>query len=135
MREDRWWRRYWRSLGFGREVADELQFHVDLLTKDLVARGMDPATAAREAARRFGDRRRVQADLEEIERRRGRRLRIGLWASELWSDIRYGARGLLKRPGFSNDAPARRPSHEPAILLLDNELNSCHYSCLSRITK
>ncbi len=101
MKDDPFWRRYWRSLGFGREVADELQFHVDLLTKDLIAGGMEPAAAAQEAARRFGDQRRVQADLETIERRRGRRMNVRLFVSELWSDIRYGARGLLKRPGFT----------------------------------
>ena len=101
MRNDPWWRRYWRSLGFGPEVAAELQFHLDLLTKDLIAKGMDPAAAAAEASRRFGDKRRVQADLEQIERSRGRRLRFGLWLSELLADIRYGARVLFKRPGFT----------------------------------
>lgn len=101
MKDDPFWRRYWRSLGFGREVADELQFHVDLLTKDLIAGGMDPAAAQREAARRFGDRKKVQADLESIERRRGRRMNLGFFLSELWGDVRYGARGLLKRPGFA----------------------------------
>ena len=101
MRNDPWWRRYWRSLGFGREVADELTFHLDLLTKDLIAQGMDPAAAAAEASRRFGDRRRVQSDLERIERKRGHRLRLDLWLSEVAGDLRYGARGLLKRPGFT----------------------------------
>jgi putative ABC transport system permease protein len=101
MREDRWWRRYWRSLGFGKEVAEELEFHVDLITKDLIATGMAPADAAREAARRFGDRRALQTRLESVERKRGRHLRLTAWAGELLADLRYGVRGLFKRPGYS----------------------------------
>ena len=96
-----WWKRYWRSLGFGREVGEELEFHVEMLTKDLIAKGAEPIEAAREAARRFGDRRRVQSQLEQIERRRGARLRIAVFAEEFWLDVRQGARGLLKRPGFT----------------------------------
>jgi predicted permease len=101
MSNDRWWRRYWRSLGFGREVNEELAFHVEMLTKDLIARGVDPALATREATRRFGDRRRVQSQLEQIERRRGTRLRLAIAAEELWFDVRQGFRGLLKRPTFT----------------------------------
>ncbi|MGE3617374.1 MAG: ADOP family duplicated permease [Gemmatimonadales bacterium] len=101
MRDDPWWRRYWRSFRYGPEVADELQFHIDLIARDLVAQGMSPEAAATEAARRFGDRQRVQADLEGIERRRRRRLRLGVWAAECWADIRFGLRGLRKRPGFT----------------------------------
>jgi predicted permease len=96
-----WWRRYWRSLGFRREVGEELEFHVAMLTKELIGRGMDPEAAQREAARRFGDRQRVQNQLESIERRRGNRLRLGLWLAEFWHDARLGFRGLLKRPAFT----------------------------------
>lgn len=104
MRPDRWWRRYWRSLGFGPEVAEELAFHVEQITADLIARGMPADEARREAARRFGDQRQVQAQLESIERGRGRRLRLGLWFEELWADLRYGVRGLLGRPGYAAGA-------------------------------
>ncbi len=101
MNADPWWRRYWRSLGFGPEVAEELEFHVDMIARELIAQGMTPDAARAEAARRFGDSGRVQAQLETIERRRGRRLRIGLWLEELVADVRYGIRGLIKKPGYT----------------------------------
>lgn len=101
MNADPWWRRYWRSLGFGPEVAEELDFHVDMITRELIAKGMAPDAARAEATRRFGDSGRVQAQLESIERRRGRRLRIGLWLEELVADVRYGIRGLIKKPGYT----------------------------------
>ncbi len=101
MRVDPWWRRYWRSLGFGPEVAEELEFHVEMLTRELAGQGMSPEAARLEATRRFGDRREVQAQLETIERRRGRRLRIGVRLEEWWADVRYAVRGLVKRPAYT----------------------------------
>ncbi|MHB1329442.1 MAG: ADOP family duplicated permease [Gemmatimonadales bacterium] len=101
MKVDPWWRRYWRSLGFGPEVAEELEFHVEMLTRELIAQGMSPEDARAEATRRFGDRREVQAQLETIERRRGRRLRLGVRLEEWWADVRYAVRGLVKRPAYT----------------------------------
>ena len=101
MKADPWWRRYWRSLGFGPEVAEELDFHVEMLTRELVAKGLAPEAARAEAVRRFGDRTQVQAQLETIERRRGRRLRLLVRLEEWWADVRYAARGLIKRPGYT----------------------------------
>ncbi len=101
MKADPWWRRYWRSLGFGPEVAEELEFHIEMLTRQLIEQGMSPEAARAEATRRFGDRGQVQAQLETIERRRGRRLRIGVRLEEWWADVRYAARGLLKRPAYT----------------------------------
>lgn len=101
MTRDPWWRRYWRSLGFGPEVAEEIEFHIDRIAEGLMAQGMPAGEARREAERRFGDRRHVQTQLEKIERGRGRRLRLVLWLEELWADLRYGARGLLKRPAYT----------------------------------
>src|SRR5947209_463721 len=37
------------------EVDEELAFHLEMRTRDLVARGLDPAAARREAERRFGN--------------------------------------------------------------------------------
>ena len=36
------------------EVERELAFHIEMRTRDLVARGMDPETARRDAIARFG---------------------------------------------------------------------------------
>lgn len=103
MREDPRWQRYWRHLTGRprREVDEEIAFHVEMRARELEARGLDPATARQEAERRFGDRARIQATLNRIEQKRGRRMGLSFLAQELTHDLRYGARSLLKRPGYA----------------------------------
>ena len=103
MRDDSRWQRYWRYLSkqLGRDVDEELNFHVQMRARELEARGLSREAAMTEAGRRFGDQGRVKSQLERIERKRGKRLTLGFFVEELLQDIRYAARGLLKRPGFS----------------------------------
>ena len=103
MRDDPLWQRYWRYLSarFRPEVDDELDFHVEMRAKELERQGFTPDQARREAVRRFGDRRRIRATLHRIEEKRGRRMTLAFRLQELWQDVRYGVRGLLKRPGFT----------------------------------
>ncbi len=62
---------------------------------------MPPEGARREAERRFGDRERVMTELEAMETRRGRKLARALSLAELAQDLKYGMRGLLRRPVFA----------------------------------
>jgi predicted permease len=101
--DDPIWQRYWRYLTarFRPEVRDEVEFHLAERARELQARGL-PADAARiEAERRFGDPARVRARLEQLERSRGRRMKWSFGLGELGQDVRYGLRGLLKRPSFT----------------------------------
>ena len=54
------------------EIDDELQFHLDMLTRDLIAQGLDPEAARAEALRRFGD---IQAVRGAVARTRAARWR------------------------------------------------------------
>jgi putative ABC transport system permease protein len=75
------------------DLADELKFHLEARTEDLVRRGLAPADAARQARIEFGAAERYK---EECRESRGLRL-----FHEFRGDLRYALRGLRKTPGFS----------------------------------
>src|ERR1700688_3773241 len=75
------------------EMADEMQAHVDLLTERNISAGMLPHEARNAALRQFGG-------VEQV-REVAREQRVWRWADEFVQDIRFGARMLLRSPGFS----------------------------------
>jgi putative ABC transport system permease protein len=75
------------------ELQAELQFHLEREIEENIIRGMTPEEARFAALRSFGGVERVK---EESRDARGVRL-----LEEVWQDLRYGARTLLKRPGFT----------------------------------
>jgi putative ABC transport system permease protein len=83
------------------EVGSELAFHVEMRTRELIARGMDPARARDEAVKRFGDYARVQTTLERIGRRRDQRRGVAEWIGELRQDVAHGLRQLRHQRGFA----------------------------------
>jgi predicted permease len=97
------WRRYRRFLGLDlrADVDDELSFHLEMRTRELIDRGMSPAEARAEALRRFGDPERVRQECErlgrETERTRRRRERFGA----LRQDCFYAVRSLRRQPAFA----------------------------------
>jgi len=83
------------------EVDAELAFHVEMRTRELVARGMSPAEARTEAERRFGDLARVNATCRAIGEAREREMRRTRYVEELRQDLRYAVRQLGRSPGFA----------------------------------
>ena len=59
-----------RGEAAAREVEDELQFHIEMRTRDNIAAGMSPEDALADAMRRFGNFERVRLTCEEIRRER-----------------------------------------------------------------
>src|SRR3954470_24797447 len=80
--------------GVQRAVDDELRFHFDMTTRELMATGMNADDARREAERRFGDVTATRDRLTTIDRSRAGRERRAEWWNALAQDLRYALRGL-----------------------------------------
>lgn len=97
------WRRYLRFLrdDVAADVDDELRFHTERLTEELVARGLAPAEARRYARERMGDLGRARRETLRISGRRHRRAARTSRVAALAQDVRYAARSLLRTPLFA----------------------------------
>jgi predicted permease len=97
------WRRFDRLFGWDRasDVRDELRFHIEARTDDLIAQGWKPDAARLEAERQFGDLPAVQRIGERLGRKMDRRKGVkDYWDDAAW-DRRYAIRMLSKSPGFA----------------------------------
>jgi putative ABC transport system permease protein len=76
-----------------RALEAELQSAVELLAADHEARGLTPAAARRAAKVELGGTAQIAEHVRDV--------RLGHALSTVWSDARYGWRGLRRSPGFS----------------------------------
>jgi predicted permease len=95
-----WYHEIVSSLGalFGgrqheREMDEEMAFHIEMETRRLVDSGLDRGEARRRAVRAFGG---VERHKDEVRDERGTS-----WLRDGWSDVRFAARSLGRRPGFT----------------------------------
>jgi predicted permease len=97
------WRRYARFFGPdpAADVKDELGFHLEAKTEDLVHQGWAPDAARKEAERQFGDLRAVQRIGQRIGQKAERRRRLGDYWTDLLHDVRYTFRTLSRDPSFA----------------------------------
>ena len=71
-----------------REIDEELAFHIEMRANDLVARGMAPAEARREAARRLGDPAKVRESVRAAALDRDRHMLRTQFLAEIGQDSR-----------------------------------------------
>src|SRR5262245_51396709 len=76
-----------------RELDEELRYHIEQQTEQNIRLGMNPEEARRAAQKAFGG---VEQAKERSRDARGLR-----WLENIWQDIRFGARMLLNKPGFT----------------------------------
>jgi len=92
--------RFWR-MRVDEEVDAELEFHVEMRVRDLMANGIDRDEARRRAIGRFGNIGRVNATCRSIGKQREKDMRRIEYFSELKQDVTFACRQLLHNPGFS----------------------------------
>jgi len=76
-----------------RQLADELEFHIESRTRDLVETGVPAAEARRRVRMEFGGTESVKDDCRDVRR--------GRFIEELFKDLRYALRVFRKTPAFS----------------------------------
>lgn len=78
------------------DLAEEIEQHIAERTGSLIAQGRDPEEAAREARRAFGNRTLARERSVEVWQWR--------WLENLWADLRFALRQLVRTPGFTSAA-------------------------------
>jgi predicted permease len=95
-----WYNEIASSLGalFGgrrqdRELDEEIAFHIEMESRRLRETGLDASEARRRAILAFGG---VERQKDDVRDERG-----AGWLRDGWSDVRFAARSLGRRPGFT----------------------------------
>ena len=83
------------------DVGEEIAFHVEQRTEQLIRRGLPPETAHAEAVRRFGSLEDAHASIHHSARRREDQVMFRQRLDSLRHDLRYTLRSIRMSPGFT----------------------------------
>jgi putative ABC transport system permease protein len=90
----------WR-VDVAEEVDEEITFHIEMRTRELVDKGLDPRIAREMVLARLGDSDRLKRTCVDLGRKRDREMRLTQWLEELRDDVRFAVRQLKASPGFT----------------------------------
>ena len=90
----------WR-VDIDREVDDEIAFHVEMRTRELVDKGVDPRIAREMVLARIGDATRLKRTCVDLGRKRDREMRLTQFIEELRADVTFAFRQMRAFPGFT----------------------------------
>src|SRR4051812_32489136 len=76
-----------------RELREEMRFHLEMETRRNMDSGLNESEARQRARRQFGG---VERHKDDVRDERG-----AMRFFEAWSDVRFAARSLARRPGFT----------------------------------
>jgi putative ABC transport system permease protein len=91
---------FWRA-PVADEVDAELDFHLEMLTRELIQQGLSPEAARAEALLRFGDRAAVDAACRKLGLEHERDVRRTEYLAELRQDVTLALRQLRRAPAFT----------------------------------
>ena len=83
------------------DVEDELSFHLDMVTAELIDAGWPQEEARVEARRRFGDLEATRKYCCAADASKERQMKWMERLGELGQDLRFAGRQLWKSPGFT----------------------------------
>jgi len=83
------------------EVDEELSLHIELRTRELVERGMDPKAARELVLSRIGDLGQLKRTCEDLGRKREREMRLSQWLHDFRDDVAVALRQLKAAPAFT----------------------------------
>jgi len=97
------WRRYLRFRGrdVRADVADELEFHLEMIAERLIEQGVALDCARARAREEFGDFERARVLCEGIGAEQARRHEWGELFDSLAKDVRFAFRSVRRAPGFT----------------------------------
>lgn len=88
----------------GRDIDDEVGFHLEMRIADLRAAGFAPDAARAEALRRFGDTEALRDYCQTIDAPSARRAHVWAWLQGWVQDVRFAIRQLRRTPAFTTIA-------------------------------
>jgi predicted permease len=101
MSDQRGIRRFFRISRPERDVDDEIAFHLESRTRDLMARGFSRDDAEAAARQEFGDVPDARRELTDVVRRRAARRDLRDRFDSVWQDVRYAFRTFARTPGLT----------------------------------
>lgn len=105
MSEPRDWRSLWRHLlsrkQLQSDIDDEVAFHIEGQVDALVEAGVPEDEARRQVHTRFGNEKRIRAEMAAASGTRIKRRRREVTMDSIIRDLKYSIRQLTRNPGFS----------------------------------